>query len=60
MPQAFSLTHGVTPGNIISLTSARTFVENIVLNPESNKEFLDCTLGFVPSAANNELTLKTR
>ena len=60
VPQAFSLTHGVTPGNIISLTSARTFVENIELNPESNKEFLDCTLGFVPSAANNELTLKTR
>lgn len=57
---AFSLIHGTVAGNIVELSSARTFISNINMTVEQGKLFLDAELEFVPSAANNELTFKTR
>ena len=57
---AFSLIHGTVAGNIVELTSARTFISNVALSVEQGKLFLNVDLEFVPSAANNEFVFKTR
>ena len=56
---AFALTHGVTAGNIITMSSAVAMVTAITFSVENNRLFMNVTGSLVPSAANNELTLKT-
>ena len=60
VPLAFSLIHGTVAGNIVELSSARTFISNVAMSVEQGKLFLNVDLEFVPSAANNELVFKTR
>ncbi len=60
VPVAFSLIHGTVAGNIVEISSARMFLSNINMSVDQGKLFLDAELEFVPSAANNELTFKTR
>ena len=55
----FSLTHGAVAGNIITMTSAVALLGSITFSTENNRLFMTVTGSFVPSAANNELTLKT-
>lgn len=57
---AFSLIHGTIAGNIVELTSARTFISNVSISVEQGKLFLNVDLEFVPTAANNEFVFKTR
>ncbi|MFN7400560.1 MAG: phage tail tube protein [Sandaracinobacter sp.] len=60
VPLTFSLIHGTVAGNIVELTSTRVFLSNINISVDQGRLFLDAELEFVPSAANNELTFKTR
>lgn len=56
---AFSVVHGITAGNIVSLTSAHAVIGEITYSVENNRIFANIPLTFVPSAAGNELVLKT-
>jgi hypothetical protein len=56
----FSLVHGTAAGNIIEITSSRAVISQPTFSQEENRVFMNCRLRFVPTAANNELTLVTR
>ena len=57
---SFSLVHGVGTGNIIDVSSALFKIEQITEGVTTGNVDLTITGSCVPTAANNELTLKTR
>ena len=57
---ALSLIHGVTAGNIIELTSARLQIDEPTFSVEQNRLMMTCNFDLIPSAAGNELVLRTR
>lgn len=57
---AFSLIHGLTAGNIIEITSARAVLGRATYSVEQNRVFMNCPIEFIPSAAGNELVVRTR
>jgi hypothetical protein len=59
-PLSFSLVHGTVAGNIIEITSSRLVFEDIQLQVESNRIFMNATGGFISSSANNDFALVTK
>lgn len=57
---ALSLVHGISAGNIIELTSARLQIDAPTFSVEQNRLMMTCNFDLIPSAAGNELTLRTR
>lgn len=59
---AFSLTHGLTAGNIIQIASSSAIVETITYVAEDNRIFATITGVLVPTGAtgNNEFTFVTK
>ena len=57
---AMTLTHGVTAGNIIEMTSAVLQLDEPEFSNEQNRLMCSCGFDLIPTAAGNELTLKTR
>lgn len=58
-PRAFSLTHGITAGNIITIASSVFVPLDITYSVENNRIFMNMPFALVPSAANNDFTLTT-
>ena len=56
----FSLVHGVGAGNVIDVSSTLFKIENISEGVTTGNVDLTITGSCVPTAANNEITLKTR
>lgn len=57
---ALSLVHGTTAGNIIDIASAVLQIDEPRFSVEQNRLMMTCSFDLIPSAAGNELTLKTR
>ncbi|WP_310476665.1 hypothetical protein [Sandarakinorhabdus sp.] len=57
---ALSLVHGTVAGNILDLTSARLQIDEPTFSVEQNRLMMTCNYDLIPSAAGNELVLKTR
>ena len=54
------LIHGTADGNIVELNSTKVLLEDVTFSEEQNVVMMNADLGFVPTAANNELTFSTR
>lgn len=59
-PLAFSLVHGTVANNIVDISSARAVLGRITYSVEQNRVFMNAPITFEPSAAGNELTIRTR
>jgi hypothetical protein len=59
-PLAFSLVHGTQANNIVDISSARAVLGRITYSVEQNRVFMNAPITFEPSAAGNELSIKTR
>ena len=57
---ALSLVHGLTAGNIIDISSSVVQLDEPRFSVEQNRLMMTCGFDLIPSAAGNELTLKTR
>lgn len=57
---AMALVHGTATGNIIDLSSAVLQIDEPEFSNEQNRLMCSCAFDLIPSAAGNELTLKTR
>lgn len=57
---AMSLTHGITAGNIVELSTAGLQLDEPTYSVEQNRLMASCNFDLIPSAPGNEFTLKTR
>lgn len=57
---AFSIVHGTVAGNIVDMSSPGLVIETAEYTDENNRLFMSIEGALVPTAANNELVLKTR